>query len=412
MKTKIFFVVIMSVLLLGLVFGILNKERQKTVMEKTPLKTDAVAFLIDKINAPVKGQEITPKTTRELRAWFSEANDRQLPRLFVTKLPDDFAEQGDKNLFAKVVSALILRENERVLKERAVLILLKNKLLKGEQWRVFETNFFNDLVDKYDSKARKEVTAQIEDLQMKLDTIPPMLAVIQAAEATDWGRKNLSAPFEQTGWIDRKTYAPILFDSWIAATESYVLEMNGMPPLEGWRVMRSNLRGQGYENIGFRMLRWMSDYKQEDPLYKEKLHKRAEELGYEIPDSLSFQKEKKLGYETGKITINKKTFSVEIAKNPEQLAYGLMFRQQLLPDTGMVFLYPNPQRAGVWMKNTFIPLDVLFFDKQNRIIQILENLNPLDETPRMTEVPVRGFIELPAGSVQKYQIKKGDEVRF
>ena len=150
MKTKIFFVVIMSVLLLGLVFGILNKERQKTVMEKTPLKTDAVAFLIDKINAPVKGQEITPKTTRELRAWFSEANDRQLPRLFVTKLPDDFAEQGDKNLFAKVVSALILRENERVLKERAVLILLKNKLLKGEQWRVFETNFFNDLVDKYD----------------------------------------------------------------------------------------------------------------------------------------------------------------------------------------------------------------------------------------------------------------------
>ena len=45
MKTKIFFVVIMSVLLLGLVFGILNKERQKTVMEKTPLKTDAVAFL-------------------------------------------------------------------------------------------------------------------------------------------------------------------------------------------------------------------------------------------------------------------------------------------------------------------------------------------------------------------------------
>lgn len=412
MKTKIFFAVILFVLILGLGIGVLNKERPKTVTEEKPQKPDAIAFLIDKINTPVKGQEITPKTTRELRAWFSQTNLVHTPRFFITGLPEDFAQQGDKDLFAKVISALILRENERVLKERAVLILLRNKLNRGENWSEAETDFFNALVDKYDAKARKTIAGQIADLMPKLDIIPPMTAVIMAAEATDWGKKNLSSPFEQTGWLDNKTYAPIPFDSWVKATESYALEMNGMPPLEGWRVMRSNLRGQGYTDVGFRMLRWMSDYKPEDMFYKERLHKRAEELGYEIPDALTFQKSRNLGFETGKITINKKDFSVEFAKTREQLEYGLMFRNELKDGHGMVFLYPEPIKAGVWMKNTFIPLDVLFFNTQNEIVGILENLEPLDETPRMAEVPVKGFIELPAGTIQKHQIKVGDKIRF
>lgn len=412
MKTKIFFAVILSVLVLGLGIGVLNKERPKTVTEEKPQKPDAIAFLIKKINTPVKGQIISPKTTHELKAWFSQSTNNTIPRLFVTNLPADFAEQGDKDLFAQVISALILRENERVLKERAVLILLKNKLNRGENWSEAETDFFNALVDKYDAKARKTIAGQIADLMPKLDIIPPMTAVMMAAEATDWGKKNLSSPFEQTGWLDNKTYAPIPFDSWVKATESYALEMNGMPPLEGWRVMRSNLRGQGYTDVGFRMLRWMSDYKPEDMFYKERLHKRAEELGYEIPDALTFQKSRNLGFETGKITINKKDFSVEFAKTREQLEYGLMFRNELKDGHGMVFLYPEPIKAGVWMKNTFIPLDVLFFNTQNKIVGILENLEPLDETPCMAEVPVKGFIELPAGTIQKHQIKVGDKIRF
>ena len=416
MKSRLFLILTLMFLGIGMIYGFLQKEQKKEKEQDTQTtviqKPDAVAFLIEKINTPVKGQIITPKTTKELRAWFSEATENSVPRIFVTKLPDDFAIEGDKDLFSNVISALILRENERVFKERAVLILLKNKLLRGEQWTGSETAFFDDLVDRYDSRSRKTISAKLEDLQLKLDTIPPMTAVVQAAEATDWGTKNLSSPFEQTGWLDSKTYAPIPFDSWVDATESYALEMNGMPPLESWRVMRSNLRGQGYENIGFRVLRWMSDYKQEDILYKERLHKRAEELGYEIPDSLSFQKEQDLGFEKGTLSINNKKFSVEIAKTKEQLEHGLMFRNRLDDGNGMIFLYEPPRISGVWMKNTFIPLDVIFFDEKDKVVSILEKLNPLDETPHMVKQAVKGFIELPAGSVQKYQIKIGDKIHF
>ncbi len=416
MKSRLFFILTLFVLGGGIVYGVLTKEQKSQEQAKDiisePQKQDAITFLIEKINTPVKGQIITPKTTRELRAWFSQSTSTQMPRLFVTNLPADFAEQGDKNLFSKVISALILRENERVLKERAVLILLRNKRERGENWTDSETDFFNALVDKYDSKARKTVSAQIADLTPKLDIIPPMTAVVMAAEATDWGKKNLSSPFGQTGWLDNKTYSPIPFDSWIDATESYALEMNGMPPLEGWRVMRSNLRGKEHTDVGFRMLRWMSDYKPEDMYYKEKLHKRAEELGYEIPDTLSFPKNVDLKNKTGKITINEKDFSVEFATTKEQLEYGLMFRNELKDRQGMVFLYPTPIKTGVWMKNTFIPLDVFFFNAQNEIVSILENLEPLNETPRMADVPVKGFIELPAGTAQKYQLKVGDKIHF
>ena len=307
MKNSLLFILTLFVLAGGLIYGVLKQKQDihppETIIQE-PQKTDAIAFLINKINTPVKGQIITPKTTHELRAWFSQSTSTKIPRLFVTKLPSDFMEQGDKDLFAQVISALILRENERVLKERAVLILLKNKLERGENWNETETDFFNSLVDNYDSKARKTVSSQIADLMPKLDIIPPMTAVVMAAEATDWGKKNLSSPFGQMGWLDNKTYAPIPFDSWIDATESYALEMNGMPPLEGWRMMRSNLRGKEHTDVGFRMLRWMSDYKLEDMYYKEKLHKRAEELGYEIFDTLSFLKEKDFQGKTDKITIN------------------------------------------------------------------------------------------------------------
>ena len=416
MKNRLFFVLTLLLLILGLAYGILSKNQSLSPKKQEEIQKtetiDPIAFLIDKINTPVKGQIITPQTTKELKSWFSQATTQSLPRVFVTKLPDDFAEQGDKDLFAKVISALILRENEHVLKERAVLILLQKKLDRGENWNDTETDFFDALVEKYDSKARKTVSAKIADLMPKLDIIPPMTAVVMAAEATDWGKKNLSSPFEQTGWLDTKTYAPIPFDSWVKATESYAVELNGLPPLEGLRLMRSNLRGKEYENVGFRLLRWMSDYKPEDMYYKEKLHQRAEELGYEIPDNLILQKEQNLNFSTGKITINNHPFSVEIARTPEQLSYGLMFRSNLSDGFGMVFSYPNVQEVGVWMKNTFIPLDVLFFDENNKIIQMIENLKPLDETAHMTTQPVQGFIELPAGTVQKFSIKIGDKIRF
>lgn len=385
-----------------------NQEtRQEVTVDRQPAPVDALSFLIDRIHTPASETVITPATTAELRTWFTEADIQQsVPRVFVDRLPADFAEQGDKDLFAKVIAALILRENEKALKDRAALLMLKNKLEKGESWTEKETDFFNELVEKYDSKARRVATAQIADMMLKIDVIPPMTAVIQAAEATDWGRENMTSPYEQTGWLDSKTYTRVPFDSLIRATESYAREMNGMPPLEGWRYSRQYLRGQEYTDSGTRILRWLGEYKMEDMQYTEKLQQRVQELGYEIPDTLRFIKKTDFG--RGEVRLNGYTFSVEVAQTDLQKRQGLMFRETLPEGSGMIFMNLTDVPVSVWMKNTFVPLDIVFFDREQTIVKMLPGMIPLSETPHSSEEAVRGFIEFPAGTIQKYHLNVGD----
>ncbi len=112
------------------------------------------------------------------------------------------------------------------------------------------------------------------------------------------------------------------------------------------------------------------------------------------------------------IKIGFHSFGVEVARTKEEREYGLMFRSKLPQNTGMIFLNEAPYPMGVWMKNTWVSLDVLFFDEQKKIIKIFENLEPLDETPHRTAKPALGMLELPAGTVKKYKIKVGDEILY
>ena len=116
--------------------------------------------------------------------------------------------------------------------------------------------------------------------------------------------------------------------------------------------------------------------------------------------------------EEGLIKIGPYSFRVEFARTLDERRYGLMFRETLPENTGMIFINEKPQRFSVWRKNTFIPLDVLFFDGNRRVVDIFENLKPLDETLHRSTVPALGMVELPAGTVQKYNIKVGNEVLF
>ncbi|HEV2336373.1 MAG TPA: DUF192 domain-containing protein [Stellaceae bacterium] len=105
-------------------------------------------------------------------------------------------------------------------------------------------------------------------------------------------------------------------------------------------------------------------------------------------------------------------FTVELATTPRQMEQGLMFRQSLAPDAGMLFDFATPSRATMWMKNTLIPLDMLFVDATGRIVNIHERAVPGSLATIPAAAPVRAVIELNGGTAARLQIRPGDRVIF
>jgi hypothetical protein len=105
-------------------------------------------------------------------------------------------------------------------------------------------------------------------------------------------------------------------------------------------------------------------------------------------------------------------FSVEVATTPAQMEQGLMFRRSLAADAGMLFDYRVPSMAMMWMKNTLIPLDMLFVDSQGRIVNIHERAVPGSLDTIGATAPVRAVIELNGGTAARLQIRPGDRVIF
>lgn len=104
-------------------------------------------------------------------------------------------------------------------------------------------------------------------------------------------------------------------------------------------------------------------------------------------------------------------FNVELALTPEEQARGLMFRTELAPDAGMLFIFPEPRRASFWMQNTLIPLDMIFVRQNGRIANIIENAEPETLTSRRSMGRVKAVLEIPGGRAAELGIKAGDLVR-
>jgi uncharacterized protein len=105
-------------------------------------------------------------------------------------------------------------------------------------------------------------------------------------------------------------------------------------------------------------------------------------------------------------------FHVELATTPPQLEQGLMFRRTLAPDAGMLFDFKTPSPVSMWMKNTFIPLDMLFIDAGGRIINIAERTVPQSLDPVAAAGPARAVLEVNGGTAARLGIKPGDRVLF
>ena len=125
--------------------------------------------------------------------------------------------------------------------------------------------------------------------------------------------------------------------------------------------------------------------------------------------------QKSVSFERTEIFIETKSgqhrFAVEFAHTPEQLSLGLMFRRALPRDAGMLFNYARPQKVAMWMKNTLIPLDMLFIDSSGRIVHIRQRAVPGSLEAISSKVPVRGVLELNGGTVSRLGITRGDKVR-
>jgi hypothetical protein len=103
-------------------------------------------------------------------------------------------------------------------------------------------------------------------------------------------------------------------------------------------------------------------------------------------------------------------FAVEVAQTPEEQAQGLMFRRSLPPNGGMLFPFNPPRPASFWMKNTLIPLDMIFIGTDGRIESIAANTVPQSLKPSTSRGIVAAVLEIAGGRAAELGIKEGDRV--
>lgn len=106
-------------------------------------------------------------------------------------------------------------------------------------------------------------------------------------------------------------------------------------------------------------------------------------------------------------------FTVELATTPKEQALGLMFRESMAEDHGMLFLFPSAITRRFWMKNTRIPLDIFYFDENLKLVSVAENTPPcrVEKCPSYSSAgPAKYVLELNAGKAGELGVQPGDEL--
>ena len=129
-------------------------------------------------------------------------------------------------------------------------------------------------------------------------------------------------------------------------------------------------------------------------------------LGHLQANNIQFEKD----VITIKNGTNQYTFYVEIATSAQQRSIGLMHRTSIKQNEGMLFIYPKNQVIKMWMKNTLIPLDMLFIKGNGEIEKIFRMTTPKDLTPLGPDVKLKAVLEIQGGLTTYLKIKKGDYI--
>jgi uncharacterized protein len=104
--------------------------------------------------------------------------------------------------------------------------------------------------------------------------------------------------------------------------------------------------------------------------------------------------------------------TVELARTPAEVERGLMFRDRLAPDAGMLFVFPETAEHPFWMKNTRIPLDMIFAAPDGTVVGVVESAEPLTTIPRTVGAPSRYVLEVNGGWSAAHGVARGDRLRF
>jgi len=120
----------------------------------------------------------------------------------------------------------------------------------------------------------------------------------------------------------------------------------------------------------------------------------------------------------GMLTIHSTTgeliaeFAIEVVQKESELAQGLMYRESMQPEQGMLFVFEQIDYHSFWMKDTYLSLDMLFIDQYNTIVSIAENTPPFSEEQIVPDAPVKYVLEVLAGTSQRLNIKESDTISW
>ena len=121
-------------------------------------------------------------------------------------------------------------------------------------------------------------------------------------------------------------------------------------------------------------------------------------------------------FKSGALTISTRfdelNYRIEVADTPGLKSLGLMYRTSMPLHQGMLLLNEKPQALNIWMKNTFIPLDIIYIDKNGYIVKIVEDAQPESLAVMPSDGKVQAVLELNAGQVRQKGIAVGDSVSY
>ncbi|WP_243471162.1 DUF192 domain-containing protein [Winogradskyella sp. MH6] len=127
---------------------------------------------------------------------------------------------------------------------------------------------------------------------------------------------------------------------------------------------------------------------------------------------VSFKKEGILNLKKANTDSIIKTLDIEFAEDEHETQTGLMYRNKLGTNQGMLFIFPNTQMRSFYMKNTKIPLDIIYIDDELHIVSFQKNAKPFDETSLPSESPAKYVLEINAGLSDEWQLEIGDKIDF